>query len=340
MSDDLDAYILHPSLHMFGSQGNADKDPEDRKELTRPPNTIYERIGNVGPLHIAYIPDIDSHMINHYLLTSRMPLLVVFLIVFGATTAFVLHQKVSILGSWVIYLDAVVMCLELISFLSIIIEGPGYLPFYYPSPLPPSVNGDPTHISGLVTTEEQLTYAKAQKPPHNVKFFSTARRFVIRGDHFCYWSGCFIGKKNFKLFTLFNLYGLLFNVITMSWIGMTMMNIIKHSDDDALKELLLPLICGSIVLLYGVFFVIFQMLMMIQCIGSIYYNHTQVEVHKKTKHGIKVKKTGKPCEFCVYMFGPVGRWYTWLCPIGAYHGVDDYMLVDPPDTENEPFIHL
>lgn len=340
--DDLGKYILHPEIPMFGSYIRDDnEDPaEINGELTKPPNTNYERIANLGPLHFAYIPDIDSTAINHYLLTSRMPLLVFFLVTFSATIGFILHRKVPVFESWIVYLDGALMCLELLSFIGIIVEGPGYLPFYYPSPLPQSVDGDPTNLSGIVATDDQLKYAKAQKPPRNVKFFSSARRFVIRGDHFCAWSGCFIGKKNYKLFTLFNFYGLSFIVVTMLWIGSMLLKIVKNQDDAVFREMLILFILGCCVMAYAVFFLIFQGIMLVNCLVSICYNHTQVEMNKKAQAGIPIKSTGKRCDFCVYMFGPAKKWYTWLCPIGAYHGVEDYMLIDSEDSENEPFMPL
>jgi hypothetical protein len=88
------------------------------------------------------------------------------------------------------------------SYWAIIVVGPGYLPFDFPKM---KIRSDQQtweqQLATLVTYREQGEYARAApgRPPR-APFSMAARRFVIRGDHFCMWTESWIGVKNHRYF--------------------------------------------------------------------------------------------------------------------------------------------
>jgi hypothetical protein len=55
-------------------------------------------------------------------------------------------------------------------------------------------------------TPEQL-WAKGTRKGNRCIFAKSARRIVIRPDHYCGWIASWIGKRNHKLFVLTNIWG-------------------------------------------------------------------------------------------------------------------------------------
>jgi hypothetical protein len=96
--------------------------------------------------------------------------------------------------------------------------GPGYFPFYYdwakkeilPETEDTTVNGVNESLAGLANNEVQYKWSKSLPQPPRCTMSRLAQRFVIRPDHYCGYVGTWIGKKNHKLFILFNLYGFIF----------------------------------------------------------------------------------------------------------------------------------
>ena len=104
-----------------------------------------------------------------------------------------------------ILLEAFILVVYCASYIGIIVVGPGYLPYYCPYHC-----DDRDGLSSVVLNREQMEWAQTQQHPPYVKFFRKARRLVIRADHYCFWASCFIGRRNFKFFCLFNVWGALY----------------------------------------------------------------------------------------------------------------------------------
>jgi hypothetical protein len=165
------------------------------------------RVGNLGRVFLGHwevdlgIPFAVSFLIvTSYLFTM--------LIIFQQWPCVILPVIFSVLFFAFIY-----------SYVRTIADGPGYFPFYYPLPGPPGpVDDDGTDLSsllpasdcspaGILSTLDQMTWVKERVRPNRCIFSSSARRLVIRPDHFCGWTSTWIGKRNHKFFWLFNFWG-------------------------------------------------------------------------------------------------------------------------------------
>lgn len=103
-------------------------------------------------------------------------------------------------------------------YIKTIYDGPGYIPYYYhwviqdklPKADDPTVNFLDDSLAGVITNKAQYKCAHDNVNPGRSIVSKLGRRFVIRPDHFCGWVGCWIGKRNHKMFILFNIYGSIF----------------------------------------------------------------------------------------------------------------------------------
>jgi len=115
--------------------------------------------------------------------------------------------------------------LTIISYVRVITIGPGFIPFYWyayesknlPKSLDISINNIDDSLAGVISNSSQYTWAYTHPRPPRSILSQKARRFVMRPDHYCYWTAQWIGKRNHKLFMLFNLYGIIFMI---SFVGL------------------------------------------------------------------------------------------------------------------------
>jgi hypothetical protein len=192
------------------------------------------------------------------------------------------------------------------------------LTIFYPGkipPLHPHLRTD--YLSGIAATDEQRAYAKEQRFPVRTKFFKSARRVVIRPDHLCAWLASFVGKRNHKLFFLFNFWGIVYIIghfmlslvtIAQTFWGATMwLNFIR---------IIYLILGGSFLWLTGSFF--------FQNVRQIHQNRTQFEIMAEVPaNRFRVNPWWKNWE---EVFGSVKQWYLWLVPIQPFGDMDDVAL--------------
>lgn len=122
-------------------------------------------------------------------------------------------------SSLLLFIDIFLMFLFLVSFIRTAYDGPGYYPFYWSLGDNPIISNDESipfkpkfdpPIAGIISNDQQLTWARSQRRPPRCIVAKSSRRIVIRPDHYCKYSETWIGKRNFKFFILFTFYGFLF----------------------------------------------------------------------------------------------------------------------------------
>lgn len=182
-----------------------------------PGYSTYERKKHCGVM-MTYYPASKKWFWNEWEFQPAMPLFVIILMV----TAY-LFLLFCILPrfKWEIFfigpLELFFLVMFIWSYIQIIKVGPGYLPFYHQamliSHLPEApqdfmITGYVCPPDGVITREEQYLWAHELPKPTRCILAHSASRYVIRPDHLCGWTTVWIGKRNYKMFILFNLYGI------------------------------------------------------------------------------------------------------------------------------------
>ena len=280
-----------------------------------PEPTQWEERCNICGLQLAYVPAIGKYYLNHWKIEFAYPLGVLFVIHSSYLVCLFCHMPyVRFIGPALFWAMTVSNALFSISYFATVLTGPGYLPFSYPAPAK-------DYLSGLATTDEQAEYAKHQRLPPRCRYFRSARRIVIRPDHLCAWVSSFVGRKNHKLFVLFNFWGVTYISMFVYCSFRSLFELVTELDTTA------ALVNYAIVIVYTILGVSFLFLtgnFLQQNVRQITQNRTQFEIMRKLP----------PDTHRLYpwyrnweeVFGPLRNWYLWLLPIPAFFGLDDYSL--------------
>ena len=252
-----------------------------------------------------------------------MPIFVLSVIILGFLNLVLFHRAFGWADGRFIVLEACIMVVYCASYIGIIAVGPGYLPYYYPYHC-----GDRDGLSGVVSNREQMEWVQTQQHPPHVKFFRKARRLVIRADHYCFWSSCFIGRRNFKFFCLFNFWGALYILGYAVWNIKGLHRLWNNFPYPYELSSCIIFAYLSVSMIIAGFFLTFQCIFIFSNWFAIWFNLTQYDVHHRKKLGIYRLDRVSPVATCEYFFGPCSRWYTFCLPITAFPGMHDSELVE------------
>jgi hypothetical protein len=300
-------------------------------ELACPPLTTHERVCSFCGLTLSWVPDISSYFVNDYWIMSLAVALVGSLI--GSTIVVVIdaHFTVLHLSPASLFWVLATFALYYGSYFAVILEGPGYLPFYYPAMLGRDAT-DPYGLSGVVTTIPQLRYAKRNPLPPQTRYFKSARRIVLRPDHFCHWTGCFVGLKNYKLFFLFNFWALFY--IAPFCVHMKRMCRVPWGSHMTIHHYILVGMGGTLGV-FAAFFFLWQASFIVTIVLDVMNDERHFErLVAPNKEPVQVEWNAERIKRAwTGVFGGADQWYLWFLPIGAFHGVDEYLLVSQLEGE-------
>jgi hypothetical protein len=276
-------------------------------------------------LHLNYVPAIRKHFINHWELQICMPITVLF-IIYSSLTVYLLCQLRTLptIFGWktTVYLIFTSFLFGY-SYLAVILVGPGYLPFYYPF-----LNSfDP--LSGMVTNDEQLCYVKNLTLPPRTGYFKSVRRIVIRPDHFCAWTVSFIGRKNHKLFFLFNLWGVFYTAV---FTGTSLISVIKLAEKEIF---VVGFVLNLIYVVLGLTFMVLTGSFAVTMLLEVSRDNTSIEQMKKKNREEHRKKQRTCIENWEIICGGRDQWYCWMCPTRPFLVCEDRELLDEL-SEQEP----
>lgn len=286
-----------------------------------PAFTKWETIWKCGKLSLHYVPSIGKYFLNHWEMKLVIPILVQFTIwssyvVYITCERGLFPEKFNTEMTLFLTITATLFAW---SYISTIALGPGYLPYYYP--LMNQRSGKIDYMDGMITTTSQLAYMKAMHLPERTKYFRSARRIVIRPDHYCVWVRSFIGRKNHKQFFLFNLYGVIYTAAFTSASVKSVIPLFKNREDDVFW----PLLVTALYTLFGAAFCLFTLIFVVTMLYEISVDLTSFEQMKKSE---REKRFSRWISNWEYLFGPIEKWYTWMIPIDPFNVRDDSDLVD------------
>jgi hypothetical protein len=161
--------------------------------------------------HIAYFPPGKFRVCGHWIISLRIPFLAFF--GFAVTHASLIYDAPGTLPMfwWVVTIGAtslVWLCIA-VSYIMIICKGPGYVPYNWATTQVLSYAWA-EEMANMVLYQEQAQLARGSARPPRSSFSVTARRFVLRADHFCVWAQSWIGLSNHRYFLLMMFYALFY----------------------------------------------------------------------------------------------------------------------------------
>jgi len=287
-------------------------------DLPVPTLTRWDPICKCCCFYCNYVSSMQSYFINHWMVHCCPGIFVIILTIISATIYgfFVIPYLPfsSILVHTLIFFFAIMF---LVSYMMVIIEGPGYLPFYYPMELNDMNDPSAKYLSGVVSNMEQEAYVKSQPKLKRAGYFNKAKRYVIRPDHFCGWTGTFIGKRNHKMFFHFNIWGSLYLFSYLILISLSIYN--NVTTKFAVNQILIcfPMIFTALP------FVFMTIAFTVDIIHAFSKNQTQFErmqyLDTNYSKGSCLANWEEVC-------GPSSKWYCWLIPY-------------PPFQESDPVLY-
>ncbi|OHT17432.1 DHHC zinc finger domain containing protein [Tritrichomonas foetus] len=293
----------------------------------RPEETVFTSVCQCGPLHLWRLSQTKELVLNHYLIKSPIPIYVFFLVI---SNYFFFFHYIYPFGNWKFeflrYLYLFIMIYSLIVYLIIFYEGPGYLPYYYPRR--PKGKDD---LSGFVTTEDQYYYVKSKHFPRHIQYFSSAGRLVIRADHFCAWTGSFIGKRNLKVFMQFVILILVYLGTMLPFETKIGVMIIKKTISFSYVDLAVYLFyyCQSCFLTF------LTLKILVSTIAVNTVGMSSFEYYYQYIHRISLSTRLPAIDNWELVCGPRSQWYLWLLPIPAFWHLDDYELAEMVIRDNK-----
>ena len=173
---------------------------ESRRYISETPTPYEDR--SCCCFHCAYFPIGNFTICGHWICAPLKPILVNFSVLLLSALCFydiwTYSPSMASKVGFVVYYGICLLCVA-ISYFEVIVIGPGYLPFNYKS-----VKVEPflweNEMESIVVYREQMQYAREIERPPRSTFAVTARRFVLRADHYCFWTESWIGLKNMRYF--------------------------------------------------------------------------------------------------------------------------------------------
>ncbi|EAY23648.1 DHHC zinc finger domain containing protein [Trichomonas vaginalis G3] len=282
----------------------------------QPKISKYKTLFHLLFWNINSVPEAKIKLINDWQI--RLPMVIgVLLIIVCPYIDYILYSvELQNHGFRQIFKITFFMIMYMMSYLVCIYEGPGYLPYYYPFKSTKPIRNQTEILKGVASQPAQKIHPLKAGDLDRCHYFKSVGRYIIRPDHFCAWTTSFIGRKNHKLFFLFNFWGVIY--ITSLAIYTVKSAIIYILDKDDFKYVHIFIL--AIFLTYGAVFIIMQVIFIFVCVKNFTLNETQYE-QVKYENPPNYRKKGIIRNW-EEIFGPVKKIYTWLIPIGAFHGMD------------------
>lgn len=316
---------------------DSDNKNEDLEKDDFPGFTKYRRVKYCCTNNAIYIDKIPNVIfLGHWDAQPGFPIAVTTIIVSSYLVAMIMIYPVwsKICGITMAIVLSITFFLFIYSYFRIIIDGPGYLPFYWPlkhnniqnqdinvndDEMSTLINkNDELSPSGIISTKEQLRWAKERPRPNRSILTTDGHRIVIRPDHLCGWTASWIGKRNYKFFLLFNFWG---SIYILNFLVSCIIEIVSEMKNDD------PSVTIAVLFVYAFLGLTFLLMTSsFACTHSyqMCINQTSWEDWK----GYDSSRFDRGCkENIADVCGPWSKWYTFLLPISPWTNYTNNELV-------------
>ena len=224
------------------------------------------------------------------------------------------------------FLLTVLVIIYLFCYFMIIVEGPGYFPFYYSGIKNNKIKNVPEYIPrfsdspyGVIVNTDQYLFAQVNDKPNRSILAKSARRIIIRPDHLCQWTSSWIGKKNMKMFIQFNFYGAIYCLVYLILCITSLVTLISKVEVNYVKF-------GWIIpfLLLSFSFLLWQLNNTIYSIKMMIDGRTSWEKWNKIDQNKFNKGRKKNIED---VFGSNPSICSYLCPTPPFKNISEEELV-------------
>lgn len=193
----------------------------------------------------AYFESAKMLLCGHWICSPFKPIII--WIIFTAITGvdgydIYTHCNENIIRYTLIAVLGFIYLMSVMSYILIIVCGPGYLPYNFTFSKGVNYTWE-EEMKSFVIYREQMEYARqrSERAPRS-SFSVSARRFVLRADHYCLWTESWIGLKNHRYFMTMTLWVTLY---CLYWIGTHYFWLLKWlSKDLVLWNKIVALACG------------------------------------------------------------------------------------------------
>lgn len=276
-----------------------------------PPFSKWEEKCKCGPCHIAYFPAIDKYFCNQWECSFLFPSIIIILttltFAFGEwsltyTTSGTLTIVLCIIGAliyivwWVAYLQS--MC-----------RSAGYLPWYWFVEKREEYTYE-EQMGGIITTDEQMEFARDLDRPERAILSAKARRIVLRADHICKWIGNWVGLKNYRFFFIQLIWFVMLFIFFFIVCAFEIVDMAKNG-----WHTYPPRICMFIVFIPVMLFFIFFLIVFVRHVRYLVTNNTTVHELKSEKSNDFTNPYDLGCwQNCIETLGPAKYCPIWFCP--------------------------
>jgi hypothetical protein len=238
---------------------------------------------------IAYFPVGDFRICGHWRTSIKIPITVciVFiasLLIFIIDTSGIAYSKYKYPSTHIMIISysaiGFAFLMSIISYFQILIRGPGYVPYNWCLTRQMEYDFE-TMMSSVAVYQEQVDFGRTHERPDRASFSIDARRYVLRADHFCDWTQCWIGQKNIRYFILLtgwvSLYCLLYIGLRYFWAYDVITSAIRTKKFDYFS------IIGWVCVLLSLGIFIFAVRLFITALHNLSLNVTLIEKWKMKK---------------------------------------------------------
>ncbi|EAY15103.1 DHHC zinc finger domain containing protein [Trichomonas vaginalis G3] len=227
--------------------------------------------------------------------------------VFGSWSLFYTTSGAATIILVVVYL--LIYFIWWIAYLNAMCRSPGYLPWFWFIEKRRKYTYE-EQMAGIITTEEQKTFASNLDRPERAVFSAKARRIVLRADHICKWIGNWVGLKNYRYFFTQLVWFILEFICFFIIFILEIVDMAKNG-----WKTTVPRIAMLILIIPVILFFIFFMIVFVRHIGYLTTNKTTVQALKAERSGDYTNPYDLGCrQNCIQTIGDEKYCFAWFCP--------------------------